>query len=218
MWDGYTDGSSSQRTPWLYGLRSSRGDLRYGNLMPLSQTPPERTSYASEVGATYGGEGSKDRFRIKLIDCNSQIYLNGAPDTLAKMLDNLGRAIQSKPELRYNPLYSGPKMSGKKINGVDIVRYRSKLPRRQFASKTHLRDLIGTENYRLLADFVTTRAWVNPYTQRCSHGRIPIWQQLNGDDTAVLNSNQITVNPDVEGEPAVAPEPRAPINVNTAPR
>jgi len=218
MWDGYTDGSSSQRTPWLYGLRSNRGDLRYGNLMPLSQTPPERTSYTSEVGATYGGEGSKDRFRIKLIDCNSQIYLNGDQDTLAQMLDNLGRAIQSNPELQYNPLYSGPKMSGKRINGIDILRYRSKLPGREFASKTELRDLIGTENYRLLADFVTTRAWVNPYTQRCSHGREPIRLQLDGDNSAVLNSNQITVNPGVEGEPAVAPESRAPINVNTAPR
>ncbi len=126
LWDGHTD-LSNRQSPWLYGSRTSRGDLRYGGLEPLDRLQnPENSSLTLELGASYAGAESKDRFRTKVIDCNSQIYLNGEQDTLAQMLDNLGQAIRNNPELKYNPLYSGPRMTGKQITGREILRFRSR--------------------------------------------------------------------------------------------
>jgi hypothetical protein len=219
LWDGHTD-LSNRQSPWLYGSRTSRGDLRYGGLEPLDRLQnPENSSLTLELGASYAGAESKDRFRTKVIDCNSQIYLNGEQDTLAQMLDNLGQAIRNNPELKYNPLYSGPRMTGKQITGREILRFRSRLPGRRFQSKSQLQDLIGGENYKLLADFVTAEAWVNPHTVRSTDGRQPVRLLLDGDDALLTSvNNQRQANPNVEGAPRVSFEPRAPINVNTAPR
>ena len=104
LWDGYTDGSSKQRTPWLYGIQTPFGDIRYGNQIPLETlTDPSHSSYSSDLGATYGGTASSDRFLTKIIDCNSQIYLNGDQDTTAQMLDNLGLAIQKNTDIQIDP-------------------------------------------------------------------------------------------------------------------
>ncbi len=218
FWDGHSDMSGEgRRAEWLYGLKHSRGDLRYGNLMPLTDTPPEQASLWSDLGATYGGEESRDRYRVKLIDCNSQIYLNGDQDTLAGMLENLGKALEREEEIKKNPLFTGPNQTGKQIRGRDILLYRNKLPGRKFASKAQLKDLLGEENYRIIADYVTAHAWVNPYTVRSGDGREPTKLTLDADNTALTSVNFL-VNPGVEGAPNLIDEPRAPININTAPR
>ena len=218
LWDGYTDFSSQQRTPWLYGFQTGYGDLRYGNILQLDNLEnADESSYTGDVGASEAGAASQDRFVTKVIDCNSQIYLNGQQDTLAQMLDSLGEAIRRNPDIEINPLYSKPRMGGKQITGEQIMRYRARLPGREFASKTQLKDLIGEENYKILADFVTAKAWVNPYTVRSTGGREPVRAVIEGD---LLSQGgfEIRSNPTVEGQPALAPEPRAPINLNTAPR
>jgi len=218
FWDGHTDISNEgRRAPWLYGLKSSRGDIRYGGLMPLEAAAPEQTSLWSDLGASYGGAESRDRYRVKLIDCNSQIYLNGEQDTLAQMLETLGEALKRDPEIQVDPLYIGPRMTGKKVRGRDILLYRNRLPGRRFATKEQLKDLIGEENFRVIADYVTAHAWVNPYTVRSADGREPTKLSLDqGEDTLVTQNLQ--VNPSVEGAPRVSNEARAPINVNTAPK
>ncbi len=219
LWDGYTDGSSKQRTPWLYGIQTPFGDIRYGNQIPLETlTDPSHSSYSSDLGATYGGTASSDRFLTKIIDCNSQIYLNGDQDTTAQMLDNLGLAIQKNTDIQIDPLHTEPQMKGKKITGRDIIRFRTRLPGRRFTSKSQLKGLIGIENYEILADFVTAHAWVNPYTFR-GDGREPIRAEVEGEDgiSSVANLT-LQANPRVEGGATLFAEPRAPINVNTAPK
>lgn len=214
FWDGFTDPREG-RSPWLYGLKSSRGDLRYGGLLPLVDTPPEQTSFAADLGATYGGAASSDRYRVKLIDCNSQIFINGEQDTIAQMLDTLGEALRRDSEIQIDPLNTEPKESGKKLSGRDILLYRSKLPGQRFATKAQLKDLIGEENFLIISDYVTAHAWENPYTYRAGDGSEPVRRSLEGD---AFTAGIIDPNPLVEQPPNLLPESRAPINVNTASR
>ena len=220
LWDGHTDVSNRQSSPWLYGYRTSRGDLRYGNLEPLDKLEdPMQSSLTANLGASLPGAESADRFRTKVIDCNSQIYLNAEQDSLAQMLDSLARAILQNPEIEVDPLYTEPDGGGRRLNGLEVVRFRNRLPGGRFQSKSQLRDLIGDENYAVIADFVTANAWENPHTARSADGREPVRSLIEGSEGfATSVENLLQANPAVEGAPRVRLERRAPINVNTAPR
>jgi len=122
--------------------------------------------------------------------------------------------LQRDPEIQVDPLHIGPRMTGKQVSGRDILLYRNRLPGRKFTSKEQLKDLIGEENFRIIADYVTAHAWVNPYTVRAADGREPTKISLDQTDDTLAAQ----VNPAVEGAPRVSNEPRAPININTAPK
>ena len=60
LWDGYTDFSNAQRTPWLYGFQTGFGDLRYGNILQLDNLEnADESSYTGDVGASEAGTASR---------------------------------------------------------------------------------------------------------------------------------------------------------------
>ncbi len=228
FWEGHVRNDRS-RSPWIYGITGGDGRSRIGGVLDLREAEPDETSLGDQLtrGSYPGVAGSqdgKDRFRIKLIDTSSQIFLNGEQDTLAQMLTNLGMALKSDVRYGVNPLWSGPKESGKQLNGEELIVFRNRLPGGKFSSKSELSALIGRENMLLLADFVTAHAWVNPYTQRSGAGREVInrvrGQSNNGGTAGTTGVNRSLPrdprNQQVTGAAQVVGEPRAPININTA--
>ncbi len=202
------------RSPWLYGVRATRPQV--GGELPLEEAKPGDTSYSWHIGSTYS-QGS-DYFKTKVIDAASQIDLNGEQDTLAQMLDNLGRALDGDPNYHsQNPFYEEYPERGSKISGRDIVRFRNRLEGNRFSSKSQLREIIGAENFERVSDFVTTHAWVDPDTWRGSDG---VEENRNFGDqpasgTTIGGADTGLVTP-IIGKARLALEPRSPININTA--
>lgn len=132
FWEGHVRNDRS-RSPWIYGITGGDGRSRIGGVLDLREAEPDETSLGDQLtrGSYPGVAGSqdgKDRFRIKLIDTSSQIFLNGEQDTLAQMLTNLGMALKSDVRYGVNPLWSGPNESGKQLNGEELIVFRNRLP------------------------------------------------------------------------------------------
>lgn len=224
-WSGYTH-HNELNTPWIYGIKTRRGEQQLGGLMPLETASPDEVSFAGDLGASYSG--GLDRYKVKVIDTASQININGRQDSLATMIDNLGIAIKSDERFKtaVNPLHTQYPNAGKLIKGADIIRYRNKLEGNRFHSKAQLKSVIGAKNYALLADFVTTQGWEDQTTYRGSDGQ----EEFNNPFSAI-NANQGNLpgfdptdantglaTPVTGSQPRVIHEPRFPININTAPR
>ncbi|MGE4619864.1 MAG: hypothetical protein AAEJ04_08675, partial [Planctomycetota bacterium] len=230
FWDAHVV-SSRTRSPWIYGIIGGDGETRVGGILDLAEAEADEASLGGMLTqGTYPGIGSgepgQDRYRVKLLDTSAQIYLNGGQDTLATMLTNLGQALASDDRYGVNPLWTGPDQSGKLLKGSDIIQFRNRLPGGQFSSKSELAALIGRQNLALLADFVTAHAWVNPYTQRSGAGRevnnrVGTGTQSGGGTVGTTGvSRNLPTDPQaqlVTGASQLVEEPRAPININTAP-
>ncbi|MFQ5654302.1 MAG: hypothetical protein ACE5GW_06190, partial [Planctomycetota bacterium] len=212
FWDGYTT-HNELKSPWLYGIKSRRGELRLGGVMPLEEARPEDTSYHGMVGSTYAR--GEDRFRVKIIDTSSQISLNGRQDTLADMLEHLGLALDGDEEIRKNPFYTGPNETGRKVTGREIPEFRNKLEGGRFHSKAQLREIIGEDNYRIVADFVTAHAWEDPSTYSSQDGFERFKNPFNQAGQTNVNAGP-GLKLEIVGPARVTPEPRCPININTA--
>jgi hypothetical protein len=177
---GYTDNSDAERERWI------REDLIGQAIEDVT-----RGAYEGLLAGTYIEAG--DRYRVKIIDCASQINLNTHYDSsrkiLGRMLDNLAAAIQKK--MLKNPL-SSYRYRGYG-GGEALLLFRdSELPGRVFTSKSQLIEPLGRDNFSLLEDYVTVSSWIDPQTLRGTGGddpRSPV---------------------DFEAEP------RAPVNINTA--
>lgn len=229
FWEGYVV-SSRARAPWIYGITGGDGESRIGGILDLREAPPDETSLGDNLTrGSYpgiaGGADGKDRYRVKLIDTSAQLYINGRQDTLAQMLTNLAAALEKDTRYGTNPLWSGPRETGRQLFGEDVIAFRNRLPGGLFSSKSELAALIGRENLALLADFITAHAWINPYTQRSGAGREVnnrVGGQANqgqgaGATGISRNLPQDPRNQTVIGAAQVVGEPRAPININTAP-
>ena len=177
---GYTDNSDAERERWI------REDL-----IGLAIEDVTKGAYEGMLAGTYIEGG--DRYRVKVIDCASQINLNthygSSRKILGRMLDNLAAAIQKKmlknplSSYRYRGYYGGEAL---------LVFRDSELPGRVFTSKSQLIEPLGRDNFSLLEDYVTVSSWIDPQTLRGTGGddpRSPV---------------------DFEAEP------RAPVNINTA--
>ena len=172
----------------------------------------------------------RELYKTKVVECASQINLNGRQDTLTRMLDALEAAIARSPRLRrdsrgriHNPFYTEPQQGGGRVTGADVIRFRRKLPGGKFHSKAELQQLIGPENFAVLRDFVTAHSWEDPHTFKATDGddlvpRFPrpaaethlgIGGRLGGGDALR--------HPPAARTPRIDAEPRHPINVNTAP-
>ncbi len=230
FWDGHVV-STRTRAPWIFGLVGGDGESRVGGILDLKEAEEDEASLGGKLSrGTYPGIGAsepgQDRYRVKLIDTTAQIYLNGKQDTLAEMLTNLGQALAGDTRYGVNPLWTGPRESGKQLKGNDVIQFRNRLPGGQFTSKSELAALIGRDNLALISDFVTAHGWVNPYTQRSGAGRevnnrIGTGGQGAGGTIGTTGvSRNLPQNPQnqlVTGAAQLVGEPRAPININTAP-
>ena len=88
------------------------------------------------------------------------------------------------------------------------MRHRQKLENGRFSKKTQLAELIGRQNFEILADFVTTHSWTDPNTVK---PRVFTEQVFRSDGSARKYSPLYGAH-----RPTI--EPRAPVNINTAPR
>jgi len=184
---------------WVYKDKS--GNLAYGTLVEDSDNP----SYEGPLGGTYKDKGNI--YKVKVMDCASQLNLNGRQPRLAEMLDTLGRSI-AKVKGVADPVatldYKGNK------GGAAIVSFKGTLLAGSFSSKTQLLELYqeserakGTENadqvgldlYNSVKDYITANSW--------------------------LNENSLTgsIAPGATSVPSgYGCEKRAPVNINTAPK
>ncbi|MBN1442473.1 MAG: hypothetical protein JXA90_07170 [Planctomycetes bacterium] len=208
---------------WLFALKGEK-DLAHGRADVSDPRVGQWTTY-SRIG------GKRYRYKTKVIDCASQINLNGRQDRLARMLDNLGRAIEGSPRLKReprvitNPFYTGPHHGGLKVRGVDILLFRQRLEGQRFQSKSQLRQLIGDENYDLVKDFLTCHSWEDPFTYRADDGANEVPDLASGGVTVAvagrggggLGGGGLEMMPAASDNPRLAHEPRCPININTAP-
>src|SRR2546425_7390985 len=154
--------------PWLFMLKTEK-DLAHGRVDIEDPRVGQEEIFSERAGQSY-------IYKSKVIDCSAQINLNGKQDTLARMLDNLGDAIEKSERLKRdgkkvtNPFYTKPNRGGNRVRGADLVKLRRRLPDGQFTSKTQLRQIIGPENYEVLKDFVTVSSWEDPTTFRATDG------------------------------------------------
>ncbi|MEM7234713.1 MAG: hypothetical protein AAF517_21215, partial [Planctomycetota bacterium] len=208
--------------PWLYLIRDQQA-MAHGRA-PIEDDRVGNWRTYSEMA------GKRFRFKTKIIDCASQINLNGRQDTLARMLDNLGQAIERSPRLKLdgklvtNPFFTQPNRGGYRVRGRDILLFRQRLEGQRFQSKSQLRQLIGRQNYALVKDFLTCWSWEDPYTWRASDGLNEV-PDLSAGLTSTggagggggLGGGTVNSQPLASDNPRLDPEPRHPININTAP-
>lgn len=210
--------SSYSRTPWLFKLKNRD---RLGQGMVDIESP--------EVGnwdILASDKARVMRYKTKVIDTSTQININGQQDTTARMLENLCNAIVRSPDLRKGdayPLYTGPKQTGDRLKGSDIMRFRNTLESHRFRTKTQIRDLIGQENFDTIKDFITVHSWEDPFTYKPTDGLEEVVEFGASSGTGgggaglggggASNSHPEAVSPNSR----VAPEPRSPININLAP-
>jgi hypothetical protein len=200
------------KAPWLYKLLKV-DDLAQG-------LEPIESDNVGHWEVLQRKQKTSYRYKTKVIDTSAQININGKQDTLIHMIDNLGHAIAASSRLRshINPLWSGPNQSGNPVKGLQIVEFRNKLEGHRFRSKTQLRELIGHENFEIIKDFITVESYVDPYTYKPDDGTeevIEFGQLQSGQGLGGANRG---TGVDTFESPAekISPEPRSPININTA--
>ncbi len=213
------------KSPWIFRDPRSQGQVGAGKVKIEEITAEElqRTQnpqYFQGFGILEPVKGvARSAYRCKVIDCASQINLNCGLDNLAMMLENLGAAIALKH--RKNPLAVGNRL----IRGIDVVRYRRKLEGGRFESKSQLEEIIGSENFELLNDFVTVHSWIdNTVGKNQTATELVIRaEQQGGSDISNLQRQTVSgvrfsesTHPEVYGTHNVGLQPRAPINLNTA--
>lgn len=181
-----------------------------------------RASFADALGQSYAG--GTDRYKIKVVDTQTQFNLNtqfeildGLDPGYLRYLNALGVAISKlNPRARSgggttvgagrNPVIHArfPKGSPNAFRGAEaIYRFRESREGKRFNSKTELLEVLENEDdYVLLRDYVTDRSWFDPKTRTAAS------MKLIGDSG---NPDTMKVWSDV-----VDKERRSPINVNLA--
>ncbi len=215
--------TSYVNTPWIYHEYDTTGKrtgfLAHGK-HDLSSPKVSRWDILTEE------EERVHRYKLKVIDTSAQINLNGKQDTTARLLENLAVAITSSTRLNKkneNPLYAGPRQTGNKLKGIHIMQFRNRLDGRKFKSKSQLKEIIGEENYKTIKDFITIHSWEDPYTYAGVDGipEVPdpvTGRSGGGGGGGVVGGGGNNTHPQVEALASrVKPEPRSPVNINSAP-
>jgi hypothetical protein len=209
--------SSYSRTPWLFKLKD-RDDLAAGVVDVESPRVGQWDIHSEDDSRVF-------RYKTKIIDTSTQININGRQDTVARMIENLADAIARSENLGKNtehPLYTGPKQSGERLKGVDIIRFRNLLEGGRFRTKTQFRELVGQRNYDTIKDFITIHSWEDPYTYGPSDGEEEVidfgQNSSGGGGGGGLGGAGVQSHPEVVSPASrVSPEPRSPVNINLAP-
>ncbi|MGE3963346.1 MAG: hypothetical protein AB7I09_04520 [Planctomycetota bacterium] len=213
-WNAFTD-SRIERSPWLY--LDDDGKFAYGGLRELDTADPSDTSLGLTIGSLGTVDSAMGFFKTKVIDTAAQININGQQDSLADMLDNLGRALKSDGRYNVNPFFAEPDEGGRQIKGADIIRFRNTLEGNRFESKAQLVEILGQQNYALVADFLTAHSWVDQSTYRSADAVVRYNTLDPNQANTGVGGDGISLRTDVVGASRLVYEPRAPININTAP-
>ncbi len=213
MRQGWDDPTST----WVFPLDPARNtfDPTWGFAIELARTPslmggpplptgaPVSGTQNQQLASTY--ENGRDYYRLKILDCGSQINVNmfdiaaspSAKTVLEGILTNLGQAIQD--------LYGGMNPIGNQA--AAITNYRLTLPGQQYASEAQLMEALRIpypgdfqRRFSILRDFVTTEGWMDDKQRVAGNYR-------QGIDFPIRPSGRIDV----------VNRLRSPINVNTAP-
>ncbi len=186
----------------------------------ISPNNPSQAYFYGRIGASYRGEGGGDFYRVKVIDTSGLLDLNfpmerdlgtagtGKPikgQVLERMFEALGTAIAIRtgsgpswdPVSGQDPKAKRPAIRFGGFSGASaILAYRMTLDGMRFNSKTQLQEIMEEASYKLLSDYVT------------AHGAT--------EEISVAPST----SPGQGGHSAVKRllEPRAMVNVNTAPK
>ncbi|MEZ6187697.1 MAG: pilus assembly PilX N-terminal domain-containing protein [Planctomycetota bacterium] len=167
----YADGNYA--LPLEESLAARPGDPNYD--------PSRRASFAGGLeilGQTY--TNGEDRYKIKVIDAQTQFNLNSVYDVVndvdhgyVRFLDALGVAISRRVATGTSGTGRNPILHARfpkgdpnaKRGGEAIYAFRLSREGQRFNSKTELTEVLATEeDYILLRDYVTTKSWFDPHT------------------------------------------------------
>jgi hypothetical protein len=205
---------SDGKEPWIYqgedlnrnGLLDKDEDQNDNDKLDTAECPAEKALSPSFAGGIlnkvnnarlgYSAMVSRntetlvDLYSLKIIDANSQIYINGNSKGTEKALNNLGRILGIGSAL-----------------GETIAEARNKLTSRAFYVKEEVKEIIGEKDYRKLESYITVWGVANekvikpkPFNERPTPCVV---------DQEIVRVGQL--NPG-----ALAIEPRVPVNINTA--
>ena len=157
----------------------------------LKKIANDTIGYSGQISVA---PGSADGIYLtKVIDVQSQIYLNGSDRGTRQLLNNLGTILDIDPTL-----------------GERIFSLRAGRPGGKFQVKEELRELLEPAVYERIKYYITCHSYLNPNVIRPKLLRErphqPLQIGMNIISQAQLNPGPIQL------------EPRAPININTASR
>lgn len=186
--------------PLEYALRPSFAKVDANDKPELAQFKNRKRGSSGELPAVIGG--TTDSYALKIIDCNSLIYINGEGKGTERLLNNLGTTLGVS--------------DGNKL-GEKIINAREALSTKRFSTKEELKSTLGDDTYQKVTPYLTVYAYVNekvikpkPLDERpcrtVEGGKRQLSVGSNVYTWASLNSGKLEV------------EPRAPININVAPR
>ncbi len=164
---------------WLFPLDPAQNTFlpQWGFALEVARRPSFMGGPALPSGAPVSGQpgqqlastydGGRDYYRLKVIDCASQINLNmfniaaspSAKLVLEGMLTYLGQAIADTVPGAIDPVQS---------QAAALTNYRLTLPGQVFSDESQLLEALRTvfpadyqRRYGLLRDFVTTQGWTD---------------------------------------------------------
>ncbi|MCE9583051.1 MAG: LamG domain-containing protein [Planctomycetes bacterium] len=239
-WQGRDDvpGESRPGEPWTFwgedvnanGTLDPGDDANANSVLDAIGQPLEeaqRPSFAEMLGpspraVTVNGHargvsgflsGSRnpqgDHYVLRVTDAASRIFLNSPPGRLRQMLPHLTRRlglpesvagrIAAHTEAAFALAEKDARDSGKEFRPEDVVAFRS---------EEDLIPLVGEEVYRRLEPYVTAHAWVDTNTLAPCQPENRVRRIRPGEPVFALGDLRPT---------ALVREPRAPVNLNTAP-
>ncbi len=155
--------------------------------VPVALATPAQAAYTGSLGQSYY-EGSDD-YTVIVLDCQGQLNVNDAVPLMASFLDRLGTNIARVRGVP-DPVHG---------TGAAIIAARDAIPGQRFPTKSSLErallSILSPEEVDLLAVYLTVDSWRDP-------GSVVAVPPANPQDTV--------------GRAGLAPQPRSPINVNSA--
>src|SRR5690606_9610779 len=127
-------------SPWIFKLKEEdtrgRPGLSVGEL-GAGRLDIEDAANPSVLGYLLARIDNGNNVHLaKIVDCASQININGEQESLPMILANLGEALDKSPETGVNPFWSRYKESGQRVRGLDIVLHRRRLEGGKFRTKS----------------------------------------------------------------------------------
>ncbi|MEK7448670.1 MAG: hypothetical protein AAB019_04210 [Planctomycetota bacterium] len=168
------------------------------NLPVLKKIKGNKIGYSGRVSVT--SSQSEGIYAVKVIDTHSQIYINGTDEGTLQLLNNLGQIAGVGDNL-----------------GQLVFQLREARPGKKFQVKEELEPLLGRETYDTIKHYITLHSHLNDKVIKPKklserlHSALGVTAQPLQVGMAIHRRSQLNSG-------KVELEPRAPININTAPK